>query len=134
LARRLADPKRYTTGGGEWFSKVIASDYETLLNDQKYELMRFWLLGTWMASQVDRDFCLVALVRRESEPEIQQEFLRHIKTTPERRFYRKTWEDIVEFTRARAQPSEDREAFIMYMGDKTIGYDHTGQLQKAFKI
>lgn len=134
LARRLANPKRYATGGGGWFSKVFASDYELLLNDQKYELMRFWLLGTWMAEKKKRDFCLVALVCRENEPEIQQEFQQHIIASSQRQFLRRAWEDTVEFTQAKAKPSEEREAFIGYMANKTVGYDHTGQLQKAFKM
>ena len=134
LARRLANPKSYTTGGGDWFGKVVSSDYETILNGQKYELMRFWLLGTWMAAQVKRDFYLVSLVCQENEPEIQQEFLAHINTTSRWRFLRETWEGIVEFTQAKAAPGEDREAFISYMANKTVGYDHTGRLQKAFKI
>jgi hypothetical protein len=134
LALRLANPKRYTTGGGRWFSTVFASDYAALLNDQKYELMRFWLLGTWMASQVNRDFCLVALVCRESEREIQQEFQRHLKDNSQRRFLRKTWEDIFKFTEVSTEPSEDRDRFTRYLTNKTVGYDHAGQLQKAFRL
>lgn len=134
LARRLGNPKSYTTGGDLWFGKVFSSDYETLLNDQKYELMRFWLLGTWMAAQQNRDFFLVCLVCQENEPEVQEEFLRHINTTSRRRFLRLTWEEIAEFSLARCELSDDRERFIRYMANKTIGYDHKGQLQMAFKL
>ncbi len=134
LSRRLSNPKRYTSEGGDWFGKVFSSDYETILNDQKYELMRFWLLGTWMAAQMKRDFYLVSFVCRENEPEIQQEFMRHIKTASSRRYLRRTWEGIADFALARDGHRDEKEIFLSYMRNKTVGYDHTGQLQMAFKM
>ncbi len=44
--------KKYQSGGNNHFEKVFNSDYETLVNkNQRYELMRFWLLGTWIAKK-----------------------------------------------------------------------------------
>jgi hypothetical protein len=51
---------KYETGGNNWFSKVFKSDYETVaIVEKKYELLRFWLIGTWIAKQLNLDFYLV---------------------------------------------------------------------------
>ena len=44
--------KKYENGGNNLFSKVFKSDYKTIaIDEKKYELIRFWLLGTWIAKQ-----------------------------------------------------------------------------------
>lgn len=44
--------KKYESGGHNWFSRVFKSDYKTIaIIEKKYELLRYWLLGTWMAKQ-----------------------------------------------------------------------------------
>ena len=67
---KARNPKKYTTGGNNWFQEVFKSDYETIVLEQKYELLRFWLIGTWIAVRLDLDFSLVNLVRSEHERRI----------------------------------------------------------------
>ncbi|MCK4385045.1 MAG: hypothetical protein KAW52_02155, partial [candidate division Zixibacteria bacterium] len=60
--------KKYEIGGDNWFSKVFKSDYRTVaIDEKKYELLRFWLLGTRIAKQQDLDFYLANLVLSERE-------------------------------------------------------------------
>ncbi len=48
----LRNRKKYETGGNGIFQKIFKSDYETVsLKEKRYELMRFWLLGSWMCYQ-----------------------------------------------------------------------------------
>jgi len=72
-----SNSKKYETGGDNWFSKVFKSDYKTVaISERKYELMRFWLLGTRLAQQQDLDFYLVNLVLSEREKDIETIFKR----------------------------------------------------------
>lgn len=48
------DRKSYETGGDNFFVELFTSNYETIaIDDQKYELMRFWLLGNWIAGELN---------------------------------------------------------------------------------
>jgi hypothetical protein len=63
--------KKYLTGGDNWFRKVFTSDYDMVaVQDRKYELMRFWLLGSWLAAQMKRNFYLVNIVQSTREMDI----------------------------------------------------------------
>ena len=86
---------RYEGGGDGWFREVIASNFNQLaVMERRYELMRFWLLGTWVAAQAKKPFYLVNLVREESEQSIVDSLARHLLINDNRHFVRATWEDI----------------------------------------
>ncbi len=126
--------KKYETGGDNWFSKVFVSDYTTVaIDERKYELLRFWLLGTWIAKQLDVDFYLINLVRKEKETDIEAIFKRHIKENQRRKFLRVTWETIYQYISKRSS-SKDKDIIMRYYRNKTIGYDGKRRLQKAFSI
>ena len=128
-----ADRKKYETGGGGWFQQVFQSDYHTIaVKEKKYELMRLWLLGSWAAAQLDLDFYLVNLVRAEHEKDIEHRFGRHLKTDSKRSFVRWTWESIYKFISENAPQSRDKQKFMIYFENKTIGYNRDGELQLAF--
>ena len=127
--------KRYLTGGHGWFSSVFNSNYENICIEQrKYELMRFWLLGSWMAKQLGRKFCLVNLTLTEREKEIEERFKPHIIENDRRVFMRITWEGIYEFIKHSAPSSHETETLRAYLKNKTIGYDHHGKLQMALSL
>jgi hypothetical protein len=68
----IRNAKKYEIGGDNWFSKISKSDYKTIaIDEKKYELLRFWLLGTWMAKQQDLDFYLINLVLSEREKNLE---------------------------------------------------------------
>ena len=86
---------KYVTGGQGWWTEVFSSDFKTVaMDEEKYELLRFWLLGTWMAKQKDLDFHLLNLVLSKKEKDIETVFKKHIYENQRRRFIRITWEDI----------------------------------------
>jgi len=90
----IQNSKKYTTGGNNWFDRVFTSRYKTIVREQKYELLRFWLIGTWIAKQQSLNFYLITLVLSDREKNIETIFRKHINETPDKKFLRVSWEDI----------------------------------------
>ena len=133
---RPSDPKnrkKYLTGGQGWFKQVFTSDFDTVaIQERKYELLRFWLLGTWMASQMGRDFYLINIVPSEKETDIEERLVPHLNGAKNRQFKRLTWEEIYKWGAKHAPKSEAKERWMSYFENKTIGYDRRRHLRKAF--
>lgn len=127
---RVSD--KYQSGAGSWFRDAFISDFNTVaVSAEKYELMRFWLLGTWIASNLNLEFYLVNLVRSQAEQNIEKEFGPHIKSTRDRIFKRYTWDQIYEVLLANPSPIERKDEIVRYFKNKTIGYLN-GKLRAAF--
>lgn len=125
--------EKYETGGGGWYRQVLASDFESIaIAKKKYELMRFWLIGSWIAHLLNLNFYLVNLVLGEREKNIERIFKKHIKESSKRSFLRSTWEDIYRFILDIEMRSEEKDKIVKYFENKTIGYNWEGKLQKAF--
>lgn len=127
--------KKYKTGGNDWFSKVFRSEYEHVaICEKKYELMRFWLLGTWLADQLDLQFCLVNLVPEKKEHDIEERFSKHIHEGESRRFVRASWENIYEYIKDVAPEGLDKDKILHFYKNKTLGYNSRRELMSAFTI
>lgn len=128
------DSKKYETGGEGWYSRVFKCPYRTVaLKEKKYELLRFWLLGTWMAQQQDLHFYLINLVLSERETDIQAVFEKLIDETERRKFMRITWEHIYRYILSTG-PAAEKDVMLRFFRTKTIGYDGKGNLRPAFSI
>lgn len=128
-----SERKKYETGGHKHFDNVFRSDYQTIAIDEKrYELMRFWLLGTWIAKELKVDFELVSLLRSENEKTLEKEFGKHISVTKNTKYSRINWEDIYYFIESSSE-SKSTDKMCNYFKNKTIGYS-SGQLKNAFEI
>ncbi|MCB9173087.1 MAG: hypothetical protein H6589_00585 [Flavobacteriales bacterium] len=124
--------KKYEIGGNKLFHKIFRSDFETIsILEERYELMRFWLLGCWMAKQLNLDFEFYSLVMEKEDMQIQTDFGKHLVETKERKYLRITWEQISNFIKKTAITKE-KKIMIDYFENKTIGYK-ANQLIKAFK-
>jgi hypothetical protein len=128
---RARNPKRYTTGGGSWFHNVFSAEYSDIVLDRKYELLRFWLLGTWMAQREGKRFHLVNLVRATCETNIAETFGRFVDAGPSRTFHRTTWEDIHAFVSSNRDV--ERRTLMHYLENKVTGYSN-GKLRPAFTV
>ena len=127
--------EKFVTGGNRWYSSVFRSDFDTVaIAKKKYELLRFWLLGTWIAHGLNLDFYLVNLVLSESEKTIEHLFRPHIKENEHRKFLRTKWEDIYHVIQDTQMSAEDKDTISKYFEEKTLGYDSQGRVQKAFSI
>ena len=133
-----SDPSRqnrYVAGGEGWYHTVIASDFQKIaVTERRYELMRFWLLGTWIAARVNKPFYLVNLVRHESEPSIVRLLAPHFRTGTQQRLLRVTWEGIRGFVEAYKPSPKATGQLVSYMNEKTIGYGTAGDLRLAFSL
>jgi hypothetical protein len=125
--------KKYTSGTGGWFDKVFRSDFKSIaVEARKYELLRFWLIGTWMADQLGLRFYLLNLVRDGFEKDIEGVFGEYINRDRNRNFRRITWEGIYKAIKGVARPTEATELMLEYFRNKTLGYDSNGSLRRAF--
>lgn len=125
--------KKYETGGNTWFKKAFTSDYKTIaITEKKYELMRFWLLGTWMAEKTGKEFYLINLVREGQEENIERAFKKDIRENEKREFHRITWESIYKYILGQ-NPVRKKDTMIRFFENKAIGYSN-GALQKAFSV
>jgi len=123
--------EKYVAGGYGWYADVFKSDFETVaIGEQKYELLRFWLLGSWMAQNQNLRFFLFNLVPEAKEKDVETQFKRCIRENANRFFLRSTWEDIYRLI----QETDNRKKRLMldYFEDKTVGYNREGNLQRAF--
>lgn len=124
---------KYVSSGDNWWSEVFTSSFTDVAQAaKKYELARFWLLGTWMAKELDLNFYLINLVPAGRETDIESIFGSHIIQNQKNIFQRITWEDIIAFIKKTAEPLPDKNRVLNYLRNKTVGYDGRGRLKKAF--
>jgi hypothetical protein len=127
--------RKYERGCESWYNQVFQSPFEQIaVVDRKYELLRFWLLGSKIADRLHTKFYLVNLVPQEKETNIEPMFRKHIKENIDRVFLRATWEGIYRYVRKASIASEDRETLLRYFSEKTVGYNQDKNLQRAFSI
>ena len=125
--------KKYETGGNRIFNKIFKSDYNTIsVKEKRYELMRFWLLGSWIAEQLKLDFEFYSLVMQTREQNIETEFGTHIIEANNRKFCRITWEQIYDYIKSKAGKN-GKNIMIDYFKNKIIGYASDRKIIKAFK-
>jgi hypothetical protein len=129
----LINRKSYESGGNHLFQQIFINNYETVaIKEKKYELMRFWLLGSWMANQLGLDFEFYGLVMNSRDKQLENEFGNHIIETNERKFLRMTWEQINNFIQ-NTPNSQEKQIMTDYFTNKTIGYN-SNNLVRAFDI
>lgn len=124
---RINNRKKYDQ---DWFKYVFKENYEKLINSGKYELMRLWLLGTWIANEKKLDFYLLNLTREKYEGNIEKIFKPLINETKSNTFERITWESIYDFILA--QNNEDNYTILEYLENKSCGFNSSRKKQKAF--
>lgn len=130
-----SDSKGYISGGDNWFSRVFKCDYKTIaIDERKYELTRFWLLGTWIAQRNDLDFYLVNLVPSHREHDIETIFGKYIIENNRRRFIRTTWEDVYMLILGSYYAVSGKEEMLEYFKNKTVGYNRNGRIMRAFSV
>lgn len=126
--------KQYETGGSKLFQHIFKSDFHNIaVTEERYELMRYWILGNWMAMQSGLSFEFYSLVTQSRENDLESEFDKHIIETPDRKFTRLTWEQIYEFVKSLPE-SNEKQIMTEYFKNKTIGYSSDGTIIKAFNV
>jgi hypothetical protein len=98
----------------------------------KYELFRLWLIGTWIADKENSNFFLLNLVRNDFETTVEEEMNKIIFPSHIRSFRRFTWEDIYMFVKNSSEKDEEKEIILNYFENKC--YRSGIELKKAFKV
>jgi hypothetical protein len=126
--------KKYEDGGNNWYRKVVKSDFRTVaVTNKKYELLRMWLLGSWVAQRLGLNFYLVNLVLSKKELTVEGIFRKYTNESSSRTFLRVTWEGIYQFILDSGVDTQDKNTVLRYFENKTVGYKNK-VLQKAFSI
>ena len=138
------DPKFYETGANSWFKRIFRPDAtftKIAVDEHLYELMRLWLLGSWIAAQAGKRFLLVNVVRdgARQEQNIEARFKAVTQSDPQREFVRCTWERIYSEFVEPTPASHDAASLGQYMREKTLGYSSKkngtqGKLHRAFNL
>jgi hypothetical protein len=119
--------KLYLTGGDHWFRNAFGPGttfQKIAVEERLYELMRLWLIGSWIAHQTGKQFFLVNVVRQGAnrERDIEDRVRAHLPAADRHRFIRLTWEGIhstlVEPNRGCLQSDK----LTHYLKEKTMGY------------
>ena len=134
-APKSGDTKLYLTGGDSLFERAFTADWATATAD-RYELTRFWLLGSWLAAYLDRKFRLVSLLPMRLIQQLPDEhFGDYIAQSPQRSFGVYAWEYVWRAI-MRGMPAADppRKLLEHYSLNKTVGYDSRHRLQLAFRV
>lgn len=134
LKNRINNSKKYETGGDKHFAKIFQKDYKSIVLDQKYELMRFWILGTWIAKKLNVKFQLVNIVMKNRKLNIEPDFGKHIVADSNNTFSRYTWETIYTTIKGNNCQDKDSLSILDYFKYKSAGYNNKGLLKKAFNI
>lgn len=125
---------RYQSAADGWYATVFQSNPEMVaVVDKLYQLMRCWLLGSWMAERAGKRLVLVNLVAESSDISVPARFAAHIRETEYRSFKRLTWETVREFVRRRTLDGSSVRLGVLveYLDHKTLGYDAARRLQLA---
>jgi Holliday junction resolvase-like predicted endonuclease len=131
----IKNSKKYQTGGNEWIEKACSdgeSAYEIAILQDKYELFRLWIIGTWISDKNNSNFFLLNLVRNDSETTVEQEMNKIIFSSHVRSFKRFTWENIYTFIKKYSNADNDKEIILNYFENKC--YRSGIELKKAFNI
>jgi hypothetical protein len=106
--------KRYLNAGVDYLQPDCA-------RMQRYELLRNWVVGCWLATRLDLPFWLVNLVRRGQETNIEHDFGQFLFQDSRHQFRRAEWEGLFEALRPiLTQPGD--EAFWRYVQTRTINF------------
>jgi hypothetical protein len=134
-APKSGDRKEYLTGGGSLFARAFTVDWPTVSAD-RYELMRFWLLGSWLAAGLGLKFRLVSLLPMRQVTRLPPEhFADYVVQSDEHRFVVHAWEQIWRTLVNTGGDDEGSDARLLgdYFLNKTVGYGSDRLLRPAFQ-
>jgi hypothetical protein len=131
-APKSGEPKLYLTGGGSLFERAFTVNWTTVAAS-RYELMRFWLLGSWLAADLGLKFRLVSLLPlRQVQRSPAEPFADYAVQSAACRFGVYPWEHIWRIVARMHSGDADGHRLEQYFVNKSIGYNSRGVLQPAF--
>lgn len=128
--------KKYLTGADSLFERCFGVDWAAVSAD-RYELMRLWLLGSWLAADLGLKLRLISLLPMRQITQLPSEhFADYIAQSDEHRFVVHAWEHIWKALIGSRTDSADPDKRLLntYFLNKSVGYDHAHRLQRAFLV
>ncbi len=126
------------SGRQGWYDQVFKANIHTVaVEKRRYQLMRLWMLGSWMAAKSGKRFTLVVVSRASVDRKLEREFGKLVRPSDSRRLVHWTWDDIAELAEdsGGAEAAEDAhaaqagQATASYLRGKSLGYDSAGRLR-----
>jgi hypothetical protein len=117
----------YHSAEDGWYDQVFSLDpYAVAITARKYELMRFWLLGSWMAERAGKRFTLISLTRGKQDTDLEERVVPLLRQNDGRAYAHWSWEAVARF----AEDHKSTRPVSAYLRSKSVGYDASGTLQK----
>ncbi|GAB4243915.1 MAG: hypothetical protein Kow00129_03320 [Thermoleophilia bacterium] len=120
--------------GGRWAEEVLEPGWQAVLPQRAAnELIRYWLVGSYAAKLVEKDFVLVHVVPRWAGEGAAPQVWPYLRGTGRRELRVACWEDVYELACDRPG-APDSAALRTYMEEKSAGYDSSGRLLRCFSL
>lgn len=125
----------YAEGGEGWARRVLKAPCPDLTSDPgAFELLRLWLIGTWMATDQERDFVLIYVTPRVWGEAALGRLLPRLRGHAEHLVVHAHWEDVYDHVSADHLEAPDARALLSYLAEKSAGYDRGGRLRRALSL
>ena len=127
--------ERYERGGKGWSAGVFAGSIRDAAGAKgPFELLKLWLLGSYMAELAGKDFALLHVSPAWSGAPLLARLQPQFVCDPARRVRSLTWEDMYEHLAAERPGARDIQAMLTYFREKSAGYGADGRLRRAFAV
>jgi hypothetical protein len=123
---------KYAKSNNYWYEKVFQKDIKVVsIEMEKYELMRNYLLGTWLGHKYNKKFTLLSLNAVNFSKEEGLSFRDCLIENNQSRYIYSVWEELRGVIQNHLPESVDRELVLDYMTNKSAGY-RNGKVVRAF--
>lgn len=127
--------EEYDEAADGWASGMLKGSCEGFAGERgQFDLLRQWLLGTWMAHQEGKRFLLLYLAPGWSRGLPFQAALTGLRASSERAAMRVTWEDIHAHVAEEHEHVPGAPALLSYLEEKSAGYGDDGLLRRGFLL
>jgi hypothetical protein len=125
--------KKYAESQDGWYQAVFQKDIHTVcIEMQKYELMRNYLLGTWLANKHGKKFTLLSLnTVNFGRDEEDMRFRDCLIENDQYHYIYSVWEELRGVIINHLPDSLDKEILLDYLRNKSAGY-RNGKVVGAF--
>jgi hypothetical protein len=130
--KNLGPLQTYATLNNRWYQNVFQTDISKVcIENEKYELMRNYLLGTWLAYTYNKKFTFLSLNAARFSSQTDLNFKELIKENDQFRYIYSVWEELREVIQNHLPESSDKDMVLDYLRNKSAGY-RNGKVVKAF--
>jgi hypothetical protein len=133
--RNPSGSERYQAGGRGWAADVVEGPCRDFAADRgEFELLRLWLIGSFLAQQVEKRFVLLYVAPSWSRGTSFAAASARFRQGPDRQALRVDWEQIYRAVAAEHVAAPGALALLTYLEQKAAGYGADGVLRRAFRL